>query len=73
MLNGVADRRESQSSATPNIITCYKMSRDYAYLLQDISKRKKKLEKVASAVRLRRDGVTLNFDLLTPKSNQLNT
>jgi len=24
----------------------------------------------SSAVRLRRDGVTLNFDLLTPKSNQ---
>jgi len=26
--------------------------------------------KLTSAVRLRRDGVTLNFDLLTPKSNQ---
>jgi len=35
VLNGVIDRREycslCQSSATPNIITCYKLSRDYAY------------------------------------------
>jgi len=32
-----------QSSATPNIITCYKMSRDYAYYKTSKGKEQKKL------------------------------
>jgi len=33
------------SAATPNIITCYKMSRDYAYYIYKTSKSKKKKKK----------------------------
>ena len=38
---------------------------------QNTNKQLEKVALVSSAVRLRRDGVTLNFDLLTQKRNQV--